>query len=272
MNRISALIAPPSRTTASILTAFWLAASRYSSNVAQSWHPGAAVNSLIHGLQVHLWIRSITASKCISTLARSWPPSSHGHGHQVHLQTSSIIASKYIIKERRQVYWDTGVTEVDRVSGSIYSADARVGWHHLISISSCNENSHSIFPNFWSHSHCTRYFVEPHNRMDPQCWVVLYLLTRILPSSNQNCSFSWILFECCERYGGVLMVGSLPSSSIVSPQLPARWCIAKFSQWACPSAPRIILDYHLRPDLPYVYIYRELNNGFHILMWRILWL
>jgi hypothetical protein len=37
-------------------------------------------------------------------------------------------------------------------------------------------------------------------------------------STNQNCSASWIPFGCCDRCGGVLMVCSLPSSSIVSPQ------------------------------------------------------
>jgi len=44
------------------------------------------------------------------------------------------------------------------------------------------------------------------------------------------------------------MVGSLPSSSVVSPQWPQCGVISKFSEWACPGAPPIMLDYHLRPD------------------------
>jgi len=128
MHRVSALVVPPSRTTASRLTA-----SKYSSNLARSRPPSASPNSLDDGLQS----RSITASKCISKLARSQPPSvslnSHHYGLHVHLQTRSITASKYIFKERRQVYRDTGVTEVERVTGSIYSADPGVD-RHLISI------------------------------------------------------------------------------------------------------------------------------------------
>jgi len=77
---------------------------------------------------------------CISKLARSQSPSvslnSHDYGLQVHLQTRSITASKYIFKERQRVYGDTGVTEMERVTGSIYSADPGVDRHHLISISS----------------------------------------------------------------------------------------------------------------------------------------
>ena len=114
------------------------------------------LSSLHLGLQVHLQPRSITASKCISILARLWPASLHDHDLQVNLQTRSSPASKciseflrspspsasqtgsikYIFKERRRLYGDTGVTGVDRVMGSIYSADHRVDRHHLISVSS----------------------------------------------------------------------------------------------------------------------------------------
>jgi len=66
MNRVSAPVAPASRTTASRLTA-----SKYSSNIARSWPPSASPNSLDHGLQVHLQTRSITASECISEFTRS---------------------------------------------------------------------------------------------------------------------------------------------------------------------------------------------------------
>jgi len=107
---------------------------------------------------VHLQTRSITASKCIFEFTQSL-------GLQVHLQTRSIMASKYIFKDRRQLFGDTRETEVDRVTGSIYSADPGVDRHYLISISS-------------------------------------------------------IPFGCRERWGGVLMLGSLPSSSFVSPQWP----------------------------------------------------
>jgi len=63
-------------------------------------------------------------------------------------------------------------------------------------------------------------FVDPQNYMDPHSRVVSYLLTFFLHFSIQNCSPSHILFACCEKCGGILMVGSLPSSSVVSPQQP----------------------------------------------------
>ena len=57
------------------------------------------------------------------------------------------------------MYGDAGVLEVDRVAGSLYSADPRVDRHHLISISSYHTMKihTSIFPNIWSHSVCPRF-------------------------------------------------------------------------------------------------------------------
>jgi len=65
-------------------------ASKYLSNLARSEPPSVSPNSLNHGLQVHLQTRSITASKCISRLAPFRPASSHDHGLQVPLQTRSF--------------------------------------------------------------------------------------------------------------------------------------------------------------------------------------
>jgi len=71
-------------------------ASKYSSNLTSSRPPSASPNSLNHSLRVHLQTRSITATKCISKLARLRPPSSHNHGLQVHLWVHLILASKWI--------------------------------------------------------------------------------------------------------------------------------------------------------------------------------
>jgi len=57
--------------------------------------------SLEYGLQVHLQSCSISASQCISKLARLRPSCSHDHGLQVHLQTRSIVASNCISKLTR---------------------------------------------------------------------------------------------------------------------------------------------------------------------------
>jgi len=105
--------------------------------------------------------------------------------------------------------------------GSIYSADTGVDRCYLISISSYyTMKIYTLsFPTFdLTHSVCD--FVVPLNCLDAQRRVVSYPLTWFIHSSNQNHSFSWIPFGCRVRCGGVLMVGSLPSSSIVAPQRP----------------------------------------------------
>jgi len=89
-----------------------ITASKCICKLAQSQPPSVSPNTLDYGLQV----RTITASKCISEFTQSWPPSaslsSLDLGLQVHISTRAIMASKYIINERRQVYRDSGVTEV----------------------------------------------------------------------------------------------------------------------------------------------------------------
>ena len=120
---------------------------------------------------------------------------SHHHRHSAWQRT-----------ERWRVYGDTGMTEVDWATGSIYLRDAGVDRHHLILLS-YNEINNLSFPTF--DLTCSfRDFVDPHS------WVVSHLLTLFLRSSSQNSSFSRILFGCRERSGGVLMMGSLPSSSL----------------------------------------------------------
>jgi len=71
------------------------------------------------------------ASKFTRLQPPSVSPDSHDYDLQVNLQTRSITTSKYIFKEQRRVYGDTEVTEVERVTGSIYSADPGVDRHHL---------------------------------------------------------------------------------------------------------------------------------------------
>jgi len=246
MNRVSAPVAPPSWTTAS-----WLTASKYSSNLARSWPPSASLNSLDHSRQVYLPTHSITASKftrsqppsvssnaldyglqtrsimapkCMSKLARLWPPSASPNSvdyiHQVHLQTRSITASKYIFKERRRVYGGTGITEVQWVTGSIYSADPGVDRHHLISILYYHTMKIHYLSQLFGLTWSVRDIMDPRNCVGSPSQVVSYLLTRFLHFLNQNRSFSWIPFGCCKRCGRVLTVGCLPFRSIVSTQRP----------------------------------------------------
>jgi len=189
--------------------------------LARSRPPSAFLNSLDLGLQVYLQISSNVTRKRISKLAQIWSPNLHIHGLQVPLQTFIIMASKSIRAERSRVYGDAGVMQVDRVTGSILSADPGADRDHLISITSYyTMKIHTLlWPTFGLT--CTAWdFLDPRNCVDPQCGVVSYLLTWFLLSSIPNCSFSWIQLGCHKRSGGVLMVASLPSGSIVSPQWP----------------------------------------------------
>jgi len=122
---------------------------------------------------VHLKTRSIQTSKCISEFIRSPSPCAS--------QTHSI---KCIFKEQLRLYGDTGVTDVDRVTGSIYSADHGVDRHHLISISSYHTMKiYTLsFPTFGP-TRSVQDFLDPRNCVDPHSRVVSYLLTFLRSSS-----------------------------------------------------------------------------------------
>ena len=137
-----------------------ITASKCISEFTRSTSPSASLSSLDRSLQVHTQSRTITASKCISGFTRSTSPSaslsSLDLSLQVHIPTRSISASKciseftrstspsacqsrsmkYIFNERWRLYGDTGVTEVDRVTGSILSRPR--------SITACSQSRYSV--------------------------------------------------------------------------------------------------------------------------------
>jgi len=164
------------------------------------------------------------------------------------------------------MYWHRGLTEVDYMMGSIYSADPSVDRHHLISISSYHSmKMHTLcFPTF-GRTRSARDFLDPHNCMDTQHRVVSYLLSRFLPSSNKNCYWFWIQFGCREWCCIVLMVGSLPSSSIVLPQRPPSGVSLSSRKWRV----RVFLQLcstTIRGQIHCMYVYSDLNNACHITM------
>jgi len=133
MDRVSALVTPPSWTTA-----YSLIASKYCSNLPWSWPPSAAPNWLYHGLQLYLQMGLITASKfarlwppivsrnslnyCfkvhISKLAQSWPPNaspnSINNSRQVCRQTRSITVSKFSQSWAPSAYLQTRLITASR--------------------------------------------------------------------------------------------------------------------------------------------------------------
>ena len=60
-------------------------ASKCISELSPSRPPSASPNSIDHGLQVHLQTRSIGGSKCISRLTQLQPERSHNHGLEVRI-------------------------------------------------------------------------------------------------------------------------------------------------------------------------------------------
>jgi len=94
---------------------------------------------LNHGLQVHLWVHWISSSASASpNFVRSWSSESISEVIRSHSPSASLNTPDHNLnvhpQEQWRVYRDTGVTEVDRVTGSIYSADRRVYRYHLNSI------------------------------------------------------------------------------------------------------------------------------------------
>jgi len=126
-----------------------------------------------------------------------------------------------MLKARRWEYRDTGLTDVDWATGSIYSADSGVDRHYLIFNSSYNTIKIDTLSFRTFGLTCSfQNLAVAHNCVDHQSRIVSYLLTLFIHSSRLNCTFSWIQLGCHNRCHGVVMVGSLFSSSIVSPERP----------------------------------------------------
>jgi len=159
------------------------------SNLPSSEPPSSCLSSLHLGFHVHLPMHSLTASQCISKLDRTRPPSASPSslelGLQVDLHTSMGTPSKYIVKERRCVYGDTELLEVECATWSIYSGYPGVDRQHLIFISFYHTTKIHTVPIPTFGLNCSfREFVDSLNCVDSPCRVVSYLHTLFLHSSS----------------------------------------------------------------------------------------
>jgi len=216
-------------------------ASKCISEFTRFWAPSAWPKSLDHGLPVYLWVQLNPSL-------------------QMHLQPYSITASMYIFKKRWQVYGHTAVLNVEWATGSIYSGNPGVDWHHLIFIASYHTTKIHT-PSFETLAvTCSfRDYVDPHRH------VVSYLPTFFLLFSSYNRSFSRILFGCCERCGGMLIVASLPSSSVISLQRSSRsWSLEPLNG-ILQVLPRLCLN-TIRGEIDRMYIYRH-TQIMHPILW-----
>jgi len=122
-------------------------------------------------------------------------------------------------------YGDSGVTELGCVTGSIYLGDPRVNRSQLALHLAA---SHIILSYNELHTpSCPSLDLACSVRdlVDPPGWVVSYHLTFSQCSSSQHCSVSQIPFGCREWCHGVLLMGSLPSSSANSPQMEPKYAL-----------------------------------------------
>jgi hypothetical protein len=110
--------------------------------------------------------------------------------------------------------------EVEWVTRSMYSGDPGVARRHFIFLSFCHTiKIHTLFFPSLCLTCSFRDFVDLRNCVDQHGRVESYLPT-FLCSSNLNRSPWQFLFGCCDGYSGMMMVGSRPSCSVVSPQWP----------------------------------------------------
>ena len=79
------------------------------------------------------------------------------------------------------------------------------------------DNTQWMFPNFWSRPIFPG-FVRPWDCIVPHGQVTSRLRSLFLRIWSHNCLFSQNPCGCCERCGDVWIMGSLPSSSAISPQ------------------------------------------------------
>lgn len=100
--------------------------------------------------------------------------------------------------------------------------DPRVASRHLVFITSnyATKICTLCFPTFCI-TLSFRDILDSCNCVDPYGQIVSYLLTLFLRSWNQTHCISRIPLGWHEKCRGVLMVGSRPSSTIISPQRPA---------------------------------------------------
>ena len=252
---------PPSASVSSLnlglqvhLQTHRITSSQCISKLAQSRPHSGSLSSLNLSLQLHLQPRSVVASQFISILARSRPRSaslsSLDPGLQLHRQTCSITASMYTCKQQRRLYGDTGVTEVEWASGSIYSGHPRVHRHHPIL--SYNNNTHSICPNFWSHSLFPRFrgSMPLHGSSRPGSIISSHLRHTSLELELLFATNSVRMSR--EVWYNIVGLSDFQLCRFTT--TASKWCISTSSQWVSPGAPPIMLDHHLWPDWRYVYI------------------
>ena len=114
------------------------------SKLARSGSRSASLSSLDHGLEVYAQIHSIMASKFARSRPPSASPKSLDHGIQVHLQGATAGVRKYRGS-------GGGYSDWEYIFGRPRSRETSSHFHLILSY---NENTLSIFPNFWSHSLC----------------------------------------------------------------------------------------------------------------------
>ena len=118
---------------------------------------------------------------------------------------------------------------------------------HFHLILSYHKNTHSIFPNLWSQSLFPRSdgFTQWHGSSRLGSIISSHLLPTLFELELLSLTNSVRRSPEVDRnVDGGLSAFKLRRFTTTA----SKWCISRFSQWASPGAPPIMLDYHLWPD------------------------
>jgi len=174
------------------------------------------------GLQVDLQTRSIPASRCISEFTRSQcrgaSPNMLDHALQVHLQGATAGVRRYSGNEGGHS---------DRVSIFGRPRSTLISSHFHLNIS-YNDNTHSIFRNFWSDSLCPRFHPSTQLRGSSTPGSIIschQIPTLIEPERLLLMNDIWLSRVVRRSVGGGLSAFSLHHFATMA----SKWCISKSS-------------------------------------------
>jgi len=207
-----------------------------------------SLSSLNRGLQVQLQTPSIPGSIYISQFTQSQSPSGSpnrlDHGLQAHLERAMWGIRWYKVDGVEQ-------SEVESIFGRPRNRYASSHFHLILS---SNEDTHYNFPNYYSHSLSLRFSGSTQlcGSSKPCSIISSHPLPSLLkPEPRFPMNSVWMLM--C---GGLLLVDSLPSSSIVSPQFPPSGASLSFLTW-CVQLLLLLCSTIICGQIDHMYIYRE---------------
>jgi len=197
------------------------------------------------------------ASKCISTLARLWPPNPLDHGLEVYFQNCLITASKFISKLAR--LWPPSASPTSLDYGVQVRTNIASKW---ISILACLPPPSASLSYSILASNCTTKLTRSRPPSLPDHCIQVHPPTFPIKASKRISEFA----QSWPPSASLSSTQSRPPSAFPNSldyglqvhhevhTITASKCITPFTLLSSPGAPLITLEYRLQPDWLYVYI------------------